>query len=202
MSKATNKVIEVSLRKSDVKKDGKPWYKNVYKFEGSEQWYSHFVNEKTPLYPVGTVIKEIEYTVDQYGGNIKKLIVGNMPKPDGGDQSGAASKPTGTEVLNAIKNRLEGNYGKEHPIWMCGRWGTDLQLARMERLHPAHTDQGDTFPSLQQLADEIVTTSWFLFTKFKALIQGKGPGPVGHEEPVQEPDQEPSPSSFEDDIPF
>ena len=204
MSTAINRIVRQAFVNDGVRKSGKgkgtAWFQNAYFFEDSDTKYKHFVKEGTPLYPPGTVIKELEYETDQYGGNIKKIIVGSMPKPDDGDQSGGASRPSAIDPSPAIQNRLDKDYGKSHPIWMCKRWATDLQLMRMERLYPAHTEKdGDTFPSLQKLADEIVVTAWYMFTRTKALIEGKGPvttGSGGSEEPVQEPDLP------QDDIPF
>jgi len=192
MQKATNKTVEVSMVKDGTRGNGSKWFKNVYKFEGSDVWYSHFVKENTPLYPVGTVVKEITYDTDQYGGNIKSLVVGSVPSQ--GDQSTTPDPP-------GIMGSPPVTSGKQHPIWMCGRWATDLQLARMERLHPAHTEHGDTFPTLHQLADEIATTSFYLFARMNAALEGKLPDPAGLEEPLQEPAGSLSGGSIENEEP-
>lgn len=204
MPKATNKTIEASVTKNGTKKDDTTWYRNAYKFEGSDVWYSHFIKKGTPLYAPGTVVKEIEYETNQYGGEIKSMVVGSMPAP--GSSSGPTKGPLGYEAAVAK------DYGKQHPIWMCKRWATDLQLARMNRLYPEYVEgKEDKFPTLQKLADEIVTTAWYMFTRTKALIEGRGPDPFEpiDSEPIQEPDMSPDneppieePPIPEDDIPF
>lgn len=183
MQKVTNITIEVALAKDGVKKKTKTkWYQHVYKFESSENWYSHFVKEKTPLYPVGTVVKEMEYEMDQYGGNIKSMVVGSIPAADaqhthGTGQGEATHTVSSHEVTpQGIMGVPPAAYGKQHPVWMCMRWSTDLQLSRMDRIYPKHTEkEGETFPDLLELADEIVANGWFMFTQIKGLIGGKNP---------------------------
>jgi len=71
----------------------------------------------------------------------------------------------------------------------------------MDRIYPKHTEkEGETFPDLRTLADEIVANGWFMFTRVKRLIEGKNSDPM--KESSGEPKQEPDLSMLDDDIPF
>ena len=72
------------------------------------------------------------------------------------------------------------------------------------RDYTPRTDKGDTFPTLHQLADEVAKTTYYLYTRIAAAVEGKRLPPE-NDEPVQEPDQGPpetEPPLPEDDIPF
>jgi len=181
--------IVASSSKTGQKQDGTQWLKHGYKFMGVEGWFSKFVSPGTPLYSKGTIVKELQYEDDGQYKNIKQMIVQSVPKPD------AQGGPSVAQKLNPWEN-------KEHPIWFCGRWATDLVVARMEKITAKEVNEVSG-----TLGDKVVDISLQIYNGLKKHLvlskQSQGTtNPAtspGLQEPKQEPDQ--GPEEFDENNP-
>jgi len=207
MFRIKNVGITAASEKRGTANDGRKWLKHGYKFMGVDGWFSHFVKEGTPLYPKGTVVKTLDYEESGDFQNIKQMVVQSMPKPD---EAGTSSGPSPIEV-----RKLHPWENKDHPVWFCGRWATDLVIARAEKATPKVLSEVDLGTSTVEIASTI-------YTGLSQLL--KSPNPPGYmknaestgeakaetqDAGLEEPPQEPAlgPNQFdqdypEDDIPF
>lgn len=199
------KVTDVNVIFNNIKtgiissgnRKGQKWVRHAYKFMGLEDWFSHFVQEGTPLYPKGTILKEVTYEEDpQYGNTIKGLIVASIPKEAEKESSGGSGKKTTKTDL----------------LWYSASYMARVEEARIGSLGA----KGAENIALGKEADDIASAAIILFETLSDYLE-TGVKPVekpsvssfGDEqtEPLQDPPEpgmygEEPPPPNNDDAPF